>query len=116
LSWWAWFFFGVGGGSSDLDGSWLDRTFYSTLMVLSLSILVQRRVSLAAVVRQNKGLVLFYGFLFVTIVWAAYPIPTFKRWIKDVGAIPVLLVILTEANPIEALKAVFTRCAFVLFT
>src|SRR6185312_13628665 len=52
LSWWAWFFFGVGGGSSDLDGSWLDRTFYSTLMVLSLSILVQRRVSLAAVVRQ----------------------------------------------------------------
>jgi exopolysaccharide production protein ExoQ len=116
LSWWAWFFFGVGGASSDLDGSWMDRTFYSALIVLSVRVLIRRRFSWQSILRKNRGLVIFYGFLFLTIFWAAYPIPTFKRWVKEIGAIPVLLILLTESNPIEAIKTVFTRCAFVLFS
>jgi len=39
-----------------------------------------------------------------------------KRWIKEVGVIPVLLVIFTEEKPLEALKLIFTRSAFILFT
>jgi exopolysaccharide production protein ExoQ len=111
-----WFFFGIGGGSSDLDGNWMDRTFYSVLILLSVRVLMRRRFEWPSIFRNNRGLVLFYGFLFLSILWAAYPIPTFKRWIKDVGAIPVLLILLTESNPIEAIKTVFTRCAFVLFS
>ena len=117
LSWWSWFFFGIGSPSvTDLDGSALDRVFYSTLICLSLVIIARRRVSWSDVFRCNTGLLLFYAFLGMTILWAIYPFPTFKRWTKEIGAIPVLLIIVTEANPIEAIKVVFTRCAFVIFT
>src|SRR5262249_29256095 len=75
-----------------------------------------RGVSCGEVFRGNMGLLLFYAFLGVTILWATYPFPTFKRWTKEIGAIPVLMVIITDKQPIEAIKAVFTRCAFVIFT
>jgi O-antigen ligase len=117
LSWWSWFFFGIGSPSvSDLDGSALDRAFYSALICLSLIVVTRRRVSWREVFRGNTGLVLFYAFLGMTMWWATYPFPTFKRWTKELGAIPVLLIIVTDTNPIEAIKAVFTRCAFVIFT
>ena len=117
LSWWSWFFFGIGSPSvSDLDGNTLDRVFYSVLICLSVIVVTRRGVSWGEVFRGNKGLLLFYAFLGLTILWATYPFPTFKRWTKEIGAIPVLLIIVTETNPIEAIKVVFTRCAFVIFT
>ena len=117
LSWWSWFFFGIGSPSvSDLDGSALDRAFYSALICLSLIVVIRRGVSWREVFRGNTGLLLFYAFLGMTILWAAYPFSTFKRWTKELGAIPVLLIIVTDPNPIEAVKTVFTRCAFVIFT
>jgi hypothetical protein len=117
LSWWSWFFFGVGSSStSDLDGNGVDRIFYSLLICVSVIIISRRRVSWNSIFRGNTGLVLFYVFLGLTIFWAAYPVPTFKRWIKEIGTIPVLLVILTDDDPIEAIKVVFTRCAYVIFT
>src|SRR5262249_27949072 len=117
LSWWSWFFFGIGSSiTSDLDGNGFDRVFYSALICLSLIIVLRRGVSWSEVFGGNAGLVLFYAFLGLTIIWAAYPFPTFKRWTKEIGAIPVLLIILSDDDPIEAIKVVFSRCAYVLFT
>ena len=47
--------------------------------------------------------------------WSPYPFVTFKRWFKDIGGIFVILIILTEQNPLEAIKAIFARCAYVWF-
>jgi O-antigen ligase len=117
LSWWSWFFFGIGSSvTSDLDGNALDRAFYSALICISLIVVMRRGVSWSEVFRGNTGLLLFYVFLGITILWAPYPFATFKRWTKEIGAIPVLLIIVTDTNPVEAIKTVFTRCAFVIFT
>jgi len=117
LSWWSWFFFGIGSSSvSDLEGNALDRVFYSVLICCSLIIVASRGVSWRDVFSGNTGLVLFYAFLALTILWASYPAPTFKRWVKEIGAIPVLLIILSDKDPIEAIKLVFSRCAYVIFT
>lgn len=116
LSWWLWFYSGISiGGSSDLEGSPLDRLFYMVLIVVSAVIVSRRGITVAEVIRRNWAFSLFYGLLACSILWSDFPFPTLKRWIKEVGAIPVLLIILTEEEPLEAVKAVFTRCAFVLF-
>lgn len=116
LSWWFSFFLGISsGGSSDLDGNPVNRLFYSSLIIVSIIVVSRRRVSWGAVIRSNPGLAIFFGYLALTVLWADYPFPTIKRWIKEVGAIPVLLVMLTEAEPIEAITFVFTRCAFIIF-
>lgn len=117
LSWWVSFFFGIGGGgSSDLEGNPVNRLFYSALILASVVVVARRGVSWTEVIRSNPGVALFFGYLALSILWADYPFATTKRWIKEVGAIPVLLVILTDAKPINAIKVVFTRCAFILFS
>src|SRR5215475_6552530 len=73
LSWWSWFFFGIGSSAtSDLEGNGLDRAFYSALICLSLIIIARRRVTWNEVFGGNAGLVLFYAFLALTILWATY--------------------------------------------
>jgi O-antigen ligase len=69
----------------------------------------------ASIIQRNKALLLFFLFLLATIMWAPYPFVVFKRWFKEIGAIFVILVILTEQNPLEATKAIFARCAYVWF-
>jgi len=117
LSWWSWFFFGIGNSAeSDLEGNSVDRFFWAALIVFAIFIASRRGVRWGTLVRNNVGLALFVGYLGLTILWAEYPFPTAKRWVKELGSIPVLLVILTEEDPIEAIKAVFSRCAYVLFS
>jgi len=48
------------------------------------------------------------------VAWAEFPLVSLKRWFKEFGNIIVLMVILTEVNPGEAIRAVFVRNAYVL--
>jgi len=112
LSWWL----GVGGSEGgDLEGNAFDRLLYLGMIFAALYVLSRRGIRWAPLMGQNKTLLLFYLFLFVTILWSEYPFVTFKRWYKELGGIFVILIILTEQDPLEAIKAVFARCAYVLF-
>jgi exopolysaccharide production protein ExoQ len=108
------FWLGVGGGST-LDGNGFDATLYLIQILASIYIVTNRGMQWSSLAQRNAGLMLFYLFLIATVMWAPYPFVVFKRWFKDFGAIPVILVILTEENPLEAIKTVFARCAYVLF-
>lgn len=110
------FWLGVGGsGGGDLEGNWFDRTLYLVQILLSLRILKARGVSWGKLIGNNKTVFFFYLFLLVSTLWSPYPFVAFKRWFKDAGALAVILVIVSEKYPLEAIKAVFARCAFVWF-
>jgi exopolysaccharide production protein ExoQ len=111
LSWWL----GVGGGGDNLEGNWFDRLLYLGLIFWAIHILSKRRVLWGTLIEKNKALILFYLFLLVTILWAPYPFVLFRRWFKDIGVIFVILLVLTEEDPLEATKAIFARCAYVWF-
>jgi O-antigen ligase len=51
----------------------------------------------------------------VSTTWSAFPGPAFKRWTKDLGDLVMILVILTDAQPIAALRRLYSRLGFVLF-
>lgn len=105
---------GVGGGVDTLDGSPVDRTFYLIIIIAALITLSQRAVNWGWLIAQNWPLVIFYTFLLISVIWTNSPLSSFKRWFKESGNILVALVILTEVNPLEAFRAVFVRCAYVL--
>ena len=107
----AWF--GIGGVDT-LDGSPIDRFFFLTMIAASLVVLSRRGVSWGEVLARNWPITLFYAFLLISVTWANSPTASFKRWFKEVGNIAVVLVILTEVNPLQAMRAVFVRCAYVL--
>ena len=109
-----WFGFGGDGQGDPTDGSPFDRFVFQALIVLGLVILARRRVGLSAVIKRNKWLFLFFLYLGISVIWSDYPFVSLKRWIKDVGNIVMVLVVLSEANPEEAIKALFERCSYVL--
>jgi O-antigen ligase len=104
---------GFGGGVDTLEGSPVDRLFFIAMIFASFWILSKRRIDWPRLARDNWPIILFYGYFLVSVVWADSPVSSFKRWFKDLGNIFVALVILTERNPMQALRAVFVRCAYV---
>ncbi|MBL9189553.1 MAG: O-antigen ligase family protein [Opitutaceae bacterium] len=105
---------GSGGASDTLDGSPVDRMFYLTMIVAAVITLSRRAFSLQWVMARSWPIVLFYAFLLLSVLWANSLEASFKRWFKETGNILVALVILTESNPMQAIRAVFVRCALVL--
>src|SRR5438128_6993337 len=97
-----------------LEGSPFDRFVFLTLILAGLYVLWKRNVSLTDVLRNNKVLVALYLYWAVSIIWSDYPFVSLKRWIKDVGNVVMVLVILTERKPIEAIRSLFAKCTYLL--
>jgi O-antigen ligase len=77
-------------------------------------VLMRRRIDWGAVFRGNRALWAFYAFALISVMWSDDPFVSFKRWIKELGTLIMILVILTDENAVEAVRRVFARCAYVL--
>jgi O-antigen ligase len=97
-----------------VDGSPLDRLILTGLLVGALSVLVARRDRVGALFRANGPLVIFFLYCAVSVLWSDFPFVAFKRWTKAFGNVAMVLVMLTELDPIAAVKRVLTRVGFLL--
>ena len=105
---------GFGGGTSTMEGSPIDALIFFILIGAAFAVLSRRALNWTEVISENWPIFLFYAFLLVSVLWANSPFVSFKRWFKEFGNIAVLLVILTDPRPQQALRAVFVRCAYLL--
>src|SRR5438445_4705938 len=99
-----------------VEGSPADRNVCLILLFLAIIILMRRRIIWNQVFTRNRWLWFFYLFGCISVVWSDDPFVAFKRWIREIGNIVMIFVILTEADPAEAVSLVFVRCAYVLIT
>lgn len=106
---------GFGGAVNASEGSLLNQVFFLGLAILSLGVLTKRGLAWGKLIAVNWPLFLIYGYLLLSVSWAYDPLVAFKRWFKDLSNILIALVILTERWPLEAIKAVFIRCAYIWF-
>lgn len=96
------------------EGNPLERMVYFAFIFYGVATLIHRKVPIGELIRTNRWLVFFCLYWAVSVMWADSPFLAFKRWIKDAGNIVMVLIVLTEKKPIEAIKAVFVRCACLL--
>jgi O-antigen ligase len=82
-------------------------------IVAAVIVLVRRRIQLSGVFGENTWLVLVYLFWLQSVLWSDDPIITLKRLFKDLGNVAMVLVVLTDKNAAETIKAVCVRCAYV---
>jgi len=99
---------------NDAGASPLDQIFF--LFVLSGSFLVARarRVKWSRLFAANTAILLFYAYFAISILWSGDPMGSFKRLVKDFGLLFVISVVLSEAEPLQAMRGVYVRCASVL--
>jgi len=97
-----------------MEGSPIDMPVFLSLIVASLVVLFRRRLNWREVFTNNYIMCAFYIFALTSTLWSDYPFISLKRWFKTLGAISMVLVILTEANPYAAFGVIMRRLAFVL--
>jgi O-antigen ligase len=96
------------------EGSPLDRNVFLALLLAGAWVVWQRRPNWASLLGRNPWIVAFFAFAALSIFWADDPFIAFKRWIKGVGTLIMVLVIVTERRSLEALGVILRRLAFVL--
>lgn len=95
------------------EGNPAEALISLILIIAGLIVLGRRSIRLPTVIRDNKWLFVFYLFWLMSVMWSDYPLITFKRLFKDVGNVIMVLVVLTEREPGEAIRAVCARLAYV---
>ncbi len=96
------------------DGNPLDRTISSALILLSIGILTSRSFNWGRFFTRNLALTSFISFALLSVLWSDFPAVTFKRWFRDFGNYLVILVILTDPRPVEAVRVVLRRLGYLL--
>ena len=97
-----------------LEGSPVDAAVLAFLEVLALIVVIRRWRQASSILRANWAIVLFFLFAAASISWSDFPVVTFKHWIKGIGDVMMVLIVLTEPNVTGAVTRLFTRLGFVL--
>jgi O-antigen ligase len=97
-----------------LDGNPIDRNIFLVLIVWGILILTRRSIDWRTIWTRNRMLGLLYVYLLISVLWSDDPFVSFKRWIKAAGDVVMVLLIITEGNPVDAIAKVYLRCAYVL--
>lgn len=104
------------GSSADaqLEGSPLDRNIFIFLIVVAILVLVARGPKVAKLLRANLPILLLLCYCALSIFWSDFPDVAFKRWIRAIGDILMVLVVLTDPDPPAAVNRLFTRTGFII--
>src|SRR6266446_884530 len=98
-----------------VEGSPIDRSVFTFLLLAALAVLVARSGRVGPLLRKNVLILLYFGFCAVSIFWSDFSFVAFKRFTKAIGDLGIVLIVLTESDPLAALKRLVTRLGFLLF-
>ena len=105
---------GVSQAQAFQEGNPLDRAIYFLLILLALAILMRRGFHWGDFIRRNLTLVLLLSFALASVVWSDFPFISFKRWFRDLGNYLVVLVVVSDPSPLEAVGVVLRRLCYLL--
>jgi exopolysaccharide production protein ExoQ len=97
-----------------MEGSPVDRFFYQVLLVAGIIVLIRRRSQVSSLLKASGPIIMYFSYCLLSVLWSDFQDVSLKRWIKAVGDLVMVLVIATDAEPVVALKHLFSRLGFVL--
>jgi len=111
--------FGIGpavtwSATTELEGTPLDRNLYTALLALGIIVLIQRGAKVGRILRGNVPIILFFLYCAISVSWSDYPMVSSKRWIKSLGDMVLVLIVLTDPDPLQAIKRILKRAGFVV--
>ena len=96
------------------EGNPIDRTIFFGLMLVALGILISRSFKWDTFFARNLALMAFLLFALLSVVWSDFPFVALKRWFRDLGGYFVVLVVLSDPRPLNAVRTLFRRLAYLL--
>jgi O-antigen ligase len=96
------------------SGSPVDAYFYAALTVLGIAVLVFRWRTTRAMLATNWPVLLYFTYCLLSVSWSDTPNIAFKRWVKATGDIAMALLVVTDPQPLGALRRLFSRLGILL--
>jgi exopolysaccharide production protein ExoQ len=96
------------------EGNPLDRTVFFVLIVLAIGILISRSFKWGRFFANNCALLAFLAFALLSVLWSDFPFVSFKRWFRDLGNYLMVLVVLSDPRPLEAIRTLLRRLGYLL--
>jgi O-antigen ligase len=97
-----------------MEGNPLERAIFTSLLAIGIIVLSGRGGRVLTVLRMNVPILLFIGYCAVSTIWSDYPDVAFKRWIKGLGDLVMVTIVLTDAEQSAAIKRFLARAGFLL--
>lgn len=101
-------------GEQYLEGNPLDRAVLAALVAIGLVVLIRRGRPVAEILQRNYAVILYFSYCALSILWSDYPFVGFKRWTRAGGDIVMVLIVLSDKDPLIAVKRLMSRAGFVL--
>ncbi len=104
----------TGQPSAYLEGSPVDRVVLAALLTLGLIVLIKRGRQVSSLLKANVAIILFFAYCAISTSWSDFPAVSFKRWIKALGDLVMVLIVLSDIDPAAAVKRLLARTSFLL--
>jgi O-antigen ligase len=101
-------------GNVQLDGSPVDAAILGVLLAAAIGVLIRRRSRTRTLLATNWPILIYFLYCLISVAWSYHPDVSFKRWIKAIGDLAMVLVITTDPQPRFALERIFSRTGFLL--
>jgi exopolysaccharide production protein ExoQ len=98
-----------------VEGSPFDAGIFGVLLAAGILVLISRRRQSGAYLKACWPVTVYFAYCLLSVLWSDFPDIAFKRWIKAIGDLVMVLVLVTDAEPVPALKRLFSRVGFILF-
>jgi len=96
------------------EGNPLDRTIFSLLILFAAGTLISRSFNWGGFFSRNFTLIALLSFALVSVLWSDFPFVAFKRWFRDLGNYFVILVVLSDPRPLDAVRTLLRRFCYLL--
>ncbi|MDR2729005.1 MAG: hypothetical protein LBB56_07715, partial [Chitinispirillales bacterium] len=97
-----------------LTGNPFDRNFFIALEVMAFGVLAYRKFDVLYFAKNNKMLVLLFIYMLSSSLWSAFPDVSTRRWVRALGDLLMVLVILSQKNVIASLDWMYRRFVYLL--
>jgi exopolysaccharide production protein ExoQ len=95
-------------------GCAVDRNVLLLLMICGFTTIWRRGLDRSQALQRNRWLLVLMAYLLLSCLWSPVPMGSLKQWFRVLGCFIMALVVLTEADPDEALESILVRMVYIL--
>ena len=101
-------------GTDPADGNPLDRNILTAMILIAALVLIKRRIDWRRWRAENRWVIALFAYFALSVFWSDFPDIAIKRFFRAIGSLLIILVVLSEEDPVAAIVAVIRRTAFIL--
>jgi exopolysaccharide production protein ExoQ len=102
------------GTNVQLEGSPLDAAVFAVLLAAAIGVSICRKRKTLLLLATNWPILIYFLYCLISVTWSDHPDVSFKRWIKATSDLAMALIVVTDGQPVVALKRLISRVGFIL--